>query len=58
MTISLHPLPLVAQLNPRSMYIPPEIRSQLEEIERRSGYLWKFLDVTGKQTKIADSRQV
>ena len=54
MTISLHPLPLVAQLNPRSMYIPPEIRSQLEEIERRSGYLWKFLDVAGKQTKIAE----
>ena len=36
------------------MYIPPEIRSQLEEIEGRSGYLWKFLDVPGKQAKIAE----
>jgi peptide chain release factor 2 len=36
------------------MYIPPEIRSQLEEVERRSGHLWKFLDVAGKQSKIAE----
>ncbi len=35
------------------MYIQPEIRSQLEEVERRSGHLWKFLDVTGKQAQIA-----
>ena len=27
------------------MYIPPEIRAQLDEVERRAGYLWKFLDV-------------
>ncbi|MEY4798942.1 MAG: hypothetical protein RI978_1243, partial [Verrucomicrobiota bacterium] len=34
------------------MYIPPEIRAHLEEVERRSGYLWKFLDVAGKQVLI------
>jgi peptide chain release factor 2 len=36
-----------------SMYIPPEIRAQIEEVERRAGHLWKFLDVTGKQGLIA-----
>jgi peptide chain release factor 2 len=36
-----------------SMYIPPEIRANLDEIERRAGYLWKFLDVPGKQAAIA-----
>ncbi len=35
------------------MYIQPEIRSQLDEVERRSGHLWKFLDVNGKQAQIA-----
>jgi peptide chain release factor 2 len=35
------------------MYIPPEIRANLEEVERRSGHLWKFLDVPGKQAQIA-----
>ena len=35
------------------MYIPPEIRANLDEIERRAGYLWKFLDVPGKQAAIA-----
>ncbi len=35
------------------MYISPEIRHNLEEVERRSGHLWKFLDVPGKQTHIA-----
>ena len=34
------------------MYIPPEIRTHLEEVERRAGYLWKFLDVAGKQVLI------
>ncbi len=34
------------------MCIPPEIRTHLEEVERRSGYLWKFLDVAGKQVLI------
>jgi peptide chain release factor 2 len=36
-----------------SMYIPPEIRANLDEVERRAGYLWKFLDVPGKQAAIA-----
>ena len=35
------------------MYIPPEIRASLDEVERRAGYLWKFLDVPGKQAAIA-----
>lgn len=35
------------------MYISPEIRHHLEEVERRSGHLWKFLDVPGKQALIA-----
>jgi peptide chain release factor 2 len=35
------------------MYIPPEIRAHIEEVERRSGHLWKFLDVPGKQALIA-----
>ncbi|MFM7208774.1 MAG: PCRF domain-containing protein, partial [Verrucomicrobiota bacterium] len=35
------------------MYIPPETRANLEEVERRSGHLWKFLDVPGKQAQIA-----
>jgi|Laugresbdmm110sn_1035088.scaffolds.fasta_scaffold00725_7 peptide chain release factor 2 len=36
-----------------SMYIPPEIRAHLDEVERRAGYLWKFLDIPGKQAAIA-----
>ena len=35
------------------MYIAPEIRANLDEVERRAGYLWKFLDVPGKQAAIA-----
>jgi len=35
------------------MYIPPKTRANLEEVERRSGHLWKFLDVPGKQAQIA-----
>jgi len=35
------------------MYIPPETRAHLEEVERRAGHLWKFLDVPGKQVAIA-----
>ena len=36
-----------------AMYIPPETRAHLEEVERRAGHLWKFLDVPGKQAAIA-----
>jgi peptide chain release factor 2 len=36
------------------MYIPPETRAALEEVERRAGHLWKFLDVPGKQARIAE----
>jgi len=36
------------------MYIPPETRAALEEAERRAGHLWKFLDVPGKQARIAE----
>ncbi len=36
------------------MYIPPETRASLEEVERRAGYLWKFLDVAGKQKRVAE----
>ena len=35
------------------MYIAPEIRANLDEVERRAVYLWKFLDVPGKQAAIA-----
>lgn len=43
------PLGLLTTL---SMYIPPEIRASLEEVERRAGYLWKFLDVAGRLAAI------
>lgn len=36
------------------MYIPPETRTTLEEVERRAGHLWKFLDVVGKQARISE----
>jgi peptide chain release factor 2 len=36
------------------MYIPPETRAALEEAERRAGHLWKFLDIPGKQARIAE----
>ena len=36
------------------MYIPPETRAMLDEAERRAGHLWKFLDVAGKQKRIAE----
>ncbi len=36
------------------MYIPPETRAALEEAERRANHLWKFLDVPGKQARIAE----
>lgn len=39
------------------MYIAPEIRHQLEEVERRAGYLWKFLEVPKKQAHIAQLEQ-
>ncbi len=36
------------------MYIPPETRNLIEEIARRSGHLFKFLDVPAKQKKISE----
>jgi len=36
------------------MYIPPETRAMLDEVERRAGHLWKFLDVPAKQKRIAE----
>ncbi|MCC5788222.1 MAG: peptide chain release factor 2 [Opitutales bacterium] len=33
--------------------IQPEIRSQIEEITKRAGYLWRYLDVPTKQKEIA-----
>jgi len=30
----------------------PELRNIVDEITRRSGHLWKFLDITGKQKQI------
>ncbi len=36
------------------MYISPETRSLIEEIIRRSGYLYKFLDVPEKLRQIAE----
>ncbi|WP_309397305.1 peptide chain release factor 2 [Cerasicoccus maritimus] len=36
------------------MQIEPEVRSQIEEITRRSGHLWRYLDVAGKQKRIAE----
>jgi peptide chain release factor 2 len=35
------------------MYIPPETRSQIEEISRRTAHLWKFLDVPTRQKQLA-----
>ncbi|MGF1449075.1 MAG: peptide chain release factor 2 [Opitutales bacterium] len=34
------------------MLLAPEIRSQIEEIHKRAGYLWRYLDVPAKQTRI------
>ncbi|WOO42554.1 peptide chain release factor 2 [Rubellicoccus peritrichatus] len=36
------------------MTIPPEVRSQIEEIAKRAGYLWRYLDVEKKQERIAE----
>ncbi|MCZ6673235.1 MAG: peptide chain release factor 2 [Verrucomicrobia bacterium] len=33
--------------------ITPETRSKIEEINKRGGYLWRYLDVENKQTQIA-----
>ncbi|MDR2844473.1 MAG: peptide chain release factor 2 [Puniceicoccales bacterium] len=35
------------------MYIPPETRSQIDEISRRTAHLWKFLDVPTRQKQLA-----
>ncbi len=35
------------------MYIPPETRSQIDEVARRTARLWKFLDVPTKQKELA-----
>lgn len=35
------------------MYISPETRAKIDEIVRRSGHLYKFLDVPAKQERIA-----
>lgn len=35
------------------MYIPPDTRSQIDEISRRTTRLWKFLDVPTKQKQLA-----
>ncbi len=36
------------------MYTPPETRGGREEAQRRANHLWKFLDVPGKQARIAE----
>ncbi|WP_269539734.1 peptide chain release factor 2 [Cerasicoccus fimbriatus] len=36
------------------MQIEPEVRSQIEEITRRAGHLWRYLDVAGKQKRIGE----
>lgn len=35
------------------MYIPPETRSQIDEVARRTARLWKFLDVPTRQKELA-----
>ncbi|MCR5184206.1 MAG: peptide chain release factor 2 [Opitutales bacterium] len=39
------------------MYIPPELRSRLDEISRRSEHLYKFLDVPAKQSRLDELEQ-
>lgn len=34
------------------MALEPEVRTQVEEIAKRAGYLWKFVDVPGKQNRL------
>ncbi|MBC2594831.1 peptide chain release factor 2 [Ruficoccus amylovorans] len=36
------------------MTIEPELRSHIDEISKRAGYLWRYLDVAGKQKRIAE----
>ena len=36
------------------MYISPETRAKIDEIVRRSGHLYKFLDVPAKQERLAE----
>ncbi|MBK1859418.1 peptide chain release factor 2 [Cerasicoccus arenae] len=36
------------------MQIEAETRSQIEEITRRAGHLWRYLDVAAKQTRISE----
>lgn len=36
------------------MALEPEVRYQVEEIAKRTGYLWKFIDVPGKQRKLEE----
>ncbi|MGF1483061.1 MAG: peptide chain release factor 2 [Opitutales bacterium] len=36
------------------MLLAPEIRSQIEEIHKRCGYLWRYLDVPKKQSRIEE----
>ncbi|MDR3228971.1 MAG: peptide chain release factor 2 [Puniceicoccales bacterium] len=39
------------------MYIPPETRSQIDEVARRVVRLWKFLDVATRQKELARFEQ-
>ncbi|MFP4282975.1 MAG: peptide chain release factor 2 [Opitutales bacterium] len=39
------------------MAIAPEIRQTRDELTKRSGYLWRYLDVPARQEKIAASEQ-
>ena len=36
------------------MYISPETRAKIDEIVRRGGHLYKFLDVPAKQARLAE----
>ncbi|KAF0094388.1 MAG: hypothetical protein E1N59_1919 [Puniceicoccaceae bacterium 5H] len=36
------------------MALESEVRTQIEDIAKRAGYLWKFLDVPGKQKRLVE----
>ncbi|QYY37366.1 peptide chain release factor 2 [Ruficoccus sp. ZRK36] len=39
------------------MTIEPELRTLIDEITKRAGYLWRYLDVEGKQQRIGELEQ-
>ncbi|MEM9226395.1 MAG: peptide chain release factor 2 [Verrucomicrobiota bacterium] len=40
------------------MIIEPELRTHIDDIAKRAGYLWRYLDVEGKEKRIAELETV